>query len=172
MNKETKQLYEEVQKAFNRVQVLLPEVDKQAASLGELIDAIYAFRECVKYLEDLRKDLNAKSDEMQAAAHIWLMSQGRKSWATDHCSAKTKSHRTFSTPGVRYKNPEMYDQLMSDLGIPAEVVEKDLVRPHWPGLQNLVAEYDAAGKPLPSWFDKEGTPKLEISVRKKKDVLE
>lgn len=171
MNKESKELYEETKRYFTKRVLAHQKLEQNTASLEDCVDAVYAIRESVNYLEQVRKDLEKLSGILQQVTCISLISRHKKSYKTDYCTATKKSSVSYGIP-TKKKEPEKYVELMSSLGIPADVIRDELVRVHWPAFKEYCANLQEKGEQPPVGIDpSKGTAHFSLSIRRNRDIL-
>ena len=172
MNKTSKELYKETLQFFNARILQLRELEKGANTLDECVDTVYAIRESVEYLEELRKKLNSLSEDLQTAICLSLATRFKKSHATEYCTGTRKQTLVHNIP-TKKRQPEKYQEVMEHLGIPQEVIDRELVRIHWPSWKDFCQSLMEAGEPVPAGVDpSKATTIFSVTVRRKKDILD
>lgn len=145
------------------------EAFNEGTTLQDKVDISYVLHACANELDEIRKDLNRKSQFIQQMCCILITTQGEGTVYGTFASAKRRGKTYYRIPASRKDGrEEEFDKLMQSMGIPAEVYENELVRPHGPG----IAEYAAKGG-LQNYFEgKElsGT-ELLLSFSKQCDIF-
>lgn len=171
----------EVYKALKRVheevfsqRAAIHEAMRTETDMKELADIAYATREAVKFVEEIRKDLNKINDVAQKLGTLaWTkLSPDGEPIRTDYCIGTPKVHQGASLP-TKDKDFESYEKLMNYIGIPYELYggEYEVVRPHWPGFIEWLSDRAEQGEPLPPGVDPERKyPIFKLSCRKVKEV--
>ena len=171
MNSQSKNLYSETQKYFNSRIPKMQELFESATTLDEITDTIYAIRDSVEYLENIRKELNKIKYQLEQMACVAILARNEKSCCTEYCCGTKRMSQDFSIP-TKKKDPKRYNELMATLGIPQQVTDRELVRVHWPAFKEYCAELQERGENPPAGIDpKNGHPCYSVAIRKKKDIL-
>lgn len=163
--------------AFSKIHTQLGPVQddhvKKTPNIQELADWAYALSECEKMLDRLRKDAKAAKEMAEKICCLLYTKLGEGGpIRTEHVTATPRVKFMASIP-KQSTNPEAFARLMEHLGIPREMWEKDVVRPHWPGFTDFFTECLEAGKPLPPGIDPDKTyPLYALTLRKRKDIEE
>jgi hypothetical protein len=149
------------------------------ADAVELADAAYALREAEGLLDDARKklkELKSLADKM--ACLVAATTLEGECIRTEYCTAVPMQRSLVRLPTWR-KDPEQYRELMTFLGVPAELQgggedrQHAAVEMHWPGMMELMHRRMAEGKPLPPGVDPgRTTAEYSLTIRKKKGVTE
>lgn len=147
------------------------------SSKEEHADAAYAFRETHKLIDDVRKrleDLRKLSEKM--ACVIAAATFDADTIRTDYCSATPDVKPIASVPS-RSRQPEEYAKLMSWLGVPEGLWSTNddhaPIKPHWPGVMEMLDREMRAGRPLPPGIDPNKTyNEYKLVIRGKKGVSE
>ena len=141
-----------------------------------LADLAFMLRESNKLVDDMRKEQNNLQEQVEKVACVrWVQAN-----LNDGANAEPiRGEFVTATPDVkkmaslprRSTNPEAYDALMTYLGIPKDVVEKDLMRCHWPAFTEHITELCAEGRPLPNGIDPSKTYDVyRLLLRKRADA--
>lgn len=168
MNESSKELYSETKTFFTKRIMELKELEN-VNNLDDCIDAIYSIRETVAYLEALRKQLEAVSEEFQTVVCMSLLTRHKKSHSTEYCTGVKRSTLSYNIP-TKKKEPEEYCALMEFLNIPPDVIRQELVRVHWPAFREYATGLISKGIEPPIDPSKK-TPHFGVTIRKKKDIL-
>ncbi len=172
MNEKTKKYYLETREYFNKQTTQLQALEADTVSVEDCVDAIYAIREAEELIDDVKKTYSSLSRKLQEAVHLILLSRHKKSFSTDFCTGTRKSKVIYGLPTKR-KEPKKFASLMAKLGIPEDLVDKEVIRPHWPGLVEYFQELNTQGLPQPEEVDTtKQSATLEITIRRKKGILE
>jgi len=164
-----KELHEEMFK----LRAPLFDLVKAEGDLQEIADVVYATREAMRHLEEVRKDVRKANDVAQKLGCVrWTEQDDAEPIRTDNCIGSPKVRMTASVPSRR-KDPEAFEELMRSLNIPEALWVSDSVRLHWPGFVEYLTELLADGKQLPKGIDPESKyPVFTLEVRKVKDMDE
>jgi len=122
-----------------------------------LADMAICLREISRLADDVRKESNSLREQMERIACArWVQAHLNDPGNAD----PIRGELAIGTPDVkqmvslpRRDTPE-YQQLMGYLGVPAQLLKADLVRPHWPGFTDYVTKLAEEGKPLPPGIPK------------------
>ena len=137
-------------------------------------DIDFALSKCHEMADESAKRLK-KLNELSAAILClkWMTS------STDGEPVRTEL--VTSTPRMtsmvqipsKYKEPEMYKQMMMALGASEEAADEDIFRVHWPTLVEHIAVLEEKGLPmLPGVDPKKTYPVYKVTRRKRKEILE
>lgn len=156
--------------------------------LSELVDIQFALRESSKLADDLRKEFDATIKVQAAITCVnWAMdaSSGGESIKGTHANGSPDIQTRVKVPTLE-KEPEQYYQLMDWLGIPKDLQDQgkilaqegefstEVVKVHYPGLQDMINRMQYAGYILPEFLTtaKSATWNEHIvRVTKKQDLL-
>lgn len=152
----------------------------QCGDKHDAADAAYALREVHDLCDDVKRRchrLNAAAQRLGAS--LQLADGSPEAIRTDHCTATPKMRTIVSMP-KRSTHPKEFGALMSHMGVPRQLWEardgdenKEAVRPHWPGMIDLIADLLAEGKPMPPGIDPNKTyAEYTLVIRGKKGVAE
>jgi len=178
MHTSAKLLYVQARKAHREIYKQLIDLKEDVAnelSEVELADAAFALAQSIKYLEDLRKELTkAASHIKNMACLLWTENQATtmngEPIRTPYCTAmpEVKMYAPFPIK----KDREGWDELMDWLGIPKEIADKEIVRPHYPSMLELCTELSKEGKPLPPGVDpSKKKAQYDLKMRKTKTEI-
>jgi hypothetical protein len=155
----------------------LAEEAKRLTSLPELVDLIYALRKTSELADTARKEMNRIEElTIKQACLIWTTTDGNPI-RSDYVTGSPDIKMMASLPR-RKSNPEGYAALMRYLGVPDELwdtsdEESEAVRPHFPGMVDLLSRAMQEGRPLPPGISPENTyPLYKMRLVAKKGVDE
>ena len=181
MNDRVKELFKLVDKAHDEIftEMIKLEDELPETDIYEATDWVYAFREMADKLRTIRVKADVMKINCQNLACALYVVQGPNSpiirdgnIKTGHCTGTPDLKQGAHIPKLK-KDPEGYYAVMDYLGIPKGIVEKDLVRPHWPSVVDHLSELASLGKPMPPGIDPTKTyPVYDMVVRRKKGVSE
>lgn len=180
MKKELQELHRaamELHGRWTRLETWLDKSIKEGADKGDHADDAYALREVAAVLDDVRKKAEAKRKFAERMACLVALTQmSDEPIRTPHCTAKTDVKPVARLPDRR-REPEAYAKMMTYLGVPEELWSGDedhaVVKPHWPGVQEMVAAKLAEGKPLPAGLKTDETfTEYKLHIVKRKGVCE
>lgn len=144
---------------------------KQVCDIDEHADVVYACHETMKYLDDIRTEINKLNDQCEKiACAIWVREGTGETIRTSFCTVSPEVKIMASIPRKK-TDPDSYNAFMRSLGVSDDVLRQpeDVVRPHWPGLVEYVSRLAAAGKPLPPGVDPDKTyPVYTLHIRAKR----
>ena len=142
---------------------------KQETSTHELADLGYVLREVLKLLQENAVQLRkVESLTAKLFTALWALDQNlpavvETEWCS--CSPDVKTHA--SEPKLE-DDPERYRSIMSQLGLPSELVDTGLFRLSFMGLADKLTQLEKDGKRLPEGLDKVWKEhKLSIRSRRK-----
>jgi hypothetical protein len=147
------------------------ELEKET-DIKSLADSVYMLKELQKILEDMESKVRGTVTVAERVfCIVWAKSEDFDSVRTEHCTATAKIKQSASLPK---KGTEEYIRLLSEFfKVPKELVELDAVRPHWPGVTDLLTELAASGRPLPAGIDPTKVYHVySVLIRKKKGITE
>jgi hypothetical protein len=180
MNPVLVQLYKEARslhESFVKVDAALRKELTTNPNVEDHADAVYALRELAKLADEVRKKANSISEISQKlACVIQVATKNTDTIRTDHCIGTTDVKPIVTLP-KQSTQPEQFAALMNWLGIPAAMWDRgddhSVVKPHWPGMMNYLAEQMAAGRSLPPGVDPNKVyDEYKLTVRSKKGVAE
>ena len=177
MRSQLQQLYTEAVRAHSALYASLSVVrDESRVSLDmlELVDTAFALRECHKFFDDLRKEAK-RTQEMaeKLVCLLWIKGGGEEErLRTPYCTASPVIKTAVSIPSAR-RQPEQYEALMKDLGVPEALWRSDVIRPHWPGFTEYASSLASNGRPLPGGVDPNKTyPIYALRMLRRRDPAE
>lgn len=140
---------------------------------NEIVDVCYILREMYKIVDDLRKEVKSLDQRAQRVACLVLMKkQIEDDVSTPWCKG-TPDVKFEATLPTRRKDPEGFRKLMEHFGVSEEAYDRDrsAIKPHWPGMVDLLSELMESGRPLPPGIDPSKTwPVYSLSVRKVREL--
>lgn len=170
--KEVKDMYIRVENMHRIVYGLLVQVRddlKGPIPQGDRVDLSYLLNQIAKMLKDIEKESRLLREQNDNIVCFKAMTEGSVE--------KIKGEVATGTPDVKMtaklprKDSEEFLALMEDLGISHEVVGLDAVRPHYPGLVELISQRVAAGGNPPKGVDVNTMhPKYSLILRKQSGV--
>jgi len=136
----------------------------------ELTDAAFALREATKLIEDIRKEFN----KLQATAKI----QACLAWTDKQVMEPIRTLYVTAEPDVKMYAPfptkrdkEGWFELMTWMGVPSWVADRELVRPHYNSMLDLCTELAKDGKPLPPGVDPaKQIPQYDLKMKRVRGV--
>ena len=166
-------LYKQAHDAHLRLTQTVMQLETEARNCGdtvELADLGYALREANKLMEDSCVELR-KLQKMtsQLFCLLWAMDplaqdRVRTDWCT--CAGVVK---TVCNPPSQEKDPELFEKLMTALGVPEEAVKTGALKLSFDGLGDWMTHAQRQGMNLPK--ECEGTTfkdyRLHIIARRK-----
>lgn len=165
-----KQTHEEI---YNSLKQLTAQT-RQETEINILVDRIYALREAAKLLDDTRKECNRLADfATRLACLIWAQGDSSEPIRTEYCTGSPDVQMSVNIPNKK-RDPVAFCNLMKFLGVPENLylTESEIVRPHWPGLVEMLTARLSKGLPLPEGIDVNATvPIYKITIRGKKGIL-
>lgn len=117
-------------------------------TLGEVADKLFALRECVKRLEELRREISRVEEQYEKIfiAVYLASSSSMDKIKTEYVTAEAVPCLGLRVPRV---NEECYVPLMTFLGIPKEVQAHGVLTIHFPGWCNYYTALQARGEDVP-----------------------
>jgi hypothetical protein len=143
---------------------------RKCADLEELADYGYALKKVADMLDDTRKTANKASElAQQIQCHLQTSLGAIGPVRTQHCTATPDVK--FQTPIPKKEtDPEAYYAICELAGVSKDAADKEMVRPHWPGVTEMLTELAKAGKPFPAGINPEKIkPVYKVTYRKKSD---
>jgi len=141
-------------------------------------DLVYFMKQLADSWDDLRKEANKIREVLDNIMGTV--------WVADSLNGKTKQKSVKGTIGLvtpKMKitpkipsprtEPTKYGMMLKDLGVTNdEVIERGVLRLHWPSMTEWLTELAEQGKPAPKGVDADATDsKYTSSVRKRADVV-
>lgn len=127
-------------------------------SLTTLVDHAFALRETSKLCDDIRKEAILLYDlASRVTCMLHVQSGSADNIKTDHCTAIPDMKMSCKIPTLK-NNPEEYYALMEWLKVPRDLLgsaehDSEAIRPHWPGMVELITNLAAQGKSVPPGVD-------------------
>jgi hypothetical protein len=144
----------------------------------DAVDVAYAMRETWSLVHDVRKRVYVLQQRAEKLAVALNLADGSaENIKTDYCTATPKIRTIVSIPR-RSTDPENFGKLMAWLGVPKDLwdkgdEEKEVLRPHWPGLIDHIADRLQEGKPMPPGVEPNKTyAEYSLVMRGKKGIAE
>jgi len=150
--------FEEIQSQFvdgyAELTALRDQVKTNTYSMEELINRIYIVRQCSKYLDDLRKEMDGVSNLMEKlCCALWTIK-----YANDPLKAES-IHAQFATgtpkiwmrsklPKIR-EDPDRYFELLAYFGVSQKHAAMEVVKINWPRFGDFLTDAAENGEPLP-----------------------
>lgn len=165
------EMFDEIVRMHSHVLETLQTVSQQVG-LGDgalLCDTIYVLKQAHKHIDDMRKAINRVLDVKQKEGCFAML---------QHPEGKFEGEWASGTPLVTEQpympssDDENYAAFMYELGVPDELAARGIVKPSFTGVQNLVAQYAAAGKPVPAALQTAKTIKRFTVVARSKRVID
>ncbi len=169
------EFFQKVQEMYTEFLTRNTETQTRAAAvktIEEIANIIRASREITDMLEEMAKLSRGALDQLTRLICL--------RWAKE-----SETGEPVRTPYVRIspdvklaatlpkKGTDEYKALLTTLGFSQELIETDAVRPHWPGMTDLIATCMAEGKRLPEGLSMDKTyPVYSIKVYKVKGITE
>lgn len=176
MNSTAQKIYRESKAVSEQLLILLRQLSGNAPSEMNPIwhaDVSYSLRESEEQIESLLKEIRKCRKLVNTVGVLLCTTSMIEKVTTEYCTATPTSKIIYTYPAKRRDNYMMFDRLMLELGIPETVAQAELVRPHWPAMQEHFQQLLAEGKNVPGGVDPNKTfNEYDFSIRKKKGVLE
>jgi hypothetical protein len=171
MKAEFLSFYRQIRECYGRLLLEMEQVRNsidETADLNEQADRVYALRESEKVMADLAKEVRKLFDLQQKLACITQMTGTQDEAITEYCRGKADEKQILDVPYKRDKDPEAFDKIMEHIGVPSSVYMAELVRFHWPNMQDFLNAQLAEGRSIP--VKMEDTFIYKFPVRKKKGL--
>lgn len=164
-----KELHEEVYK----LRAPLYDAIKIEGDLTEIADVVYATREALRFIDEVKKDVRKANEVAQRLGCLkWTEAGDEEPIRSENCTGTPDVRMTAKIPS-RTKDPEAFEQLMRALKIPEELWVSDGVRIHWPGFVDYLTALLSDGKQLPAGIDPASKyPVFTLTVKKVRDMDE
>ncbi len=178
MHTSAKLLYIQARKSHREIYEQLIKLKEDVAtevSETELADVAFALERSIRYLEDIRKELSKTNSHIKTMACLkWTENQATtmdgQPIRTAYCTA-TPEVKMYAPFPIK-KDKDGWDELMKWLGIPKEISDKEIVRPHYPAMLELCTELSREGKPLPPGVDpSKKKAQYDLKMRKTKTEI-
>lgn len=130
-------------------------------------DAVFVLRKTREQIKSLSTELEVLEQKLiDVTCLVWVTSMNNEPVRGNLCTGTPDIKEAPVIPS-RKTEPELYSKMLTDLGVvDSEVVSSDAVRPHWPGLMEMVSNRIAAGRKKPEWV-RETRPQYKLTVREK-----
>lgn len=180
MRPELKDLYKQIRavhQRFVQIDAWLEEEIKCATDKYDMTDVAFASREISELCKEIVKLANQKQRFAERMACLIAIAEANpNAYQTDYVTASPDIKTIVSIP-KKSTHPEGFGKLMQYLGVPDELYsgegDKEVVRPHWPGLVDRIARDLAEGKPMPPGTDPNKTyAEYKLKMRERKGVAE
>lgn len=150
MTNDDKAVYGESLRAHMYVYRKLAEIRvaaRRAQDMKAATDSIYALKEASKLVDDLRKEINKLSDELQTmVCSLWVAHGIKSPIRTDYCTGSPDVKQVPKTP--KSGTPE-YEAFCKHYGVPADAP----FSPHWTKLMETFSAAMEKGEPVPPGVD-------------------
>lgn len=140
--------------------------------LPYLADVIYLCKQARDLAHDMRKELDAFINVAEKITSL-LWAQGDGETIHGAIATGVPQPGVALSPPTKSGKPEEYAALMRAMGVPEEWWggECDVLRPHFPGLEDYATKTLAEGGNLPPAFAAlKQTPRFTVTSRKHRDV--
>lgn len=170
---ELKEMYTRIERMHRIVYGLMIQIrdDLSASDLKQedRVDLSYLLRETSRMFKDLEKEARLLRESNDNIVCFKAMTKSTVDKISGDIATGTPDLKMIAKL-PKHGTPE-FMELMDDLGINKEVVGLDAVRPHYPGLVELISQRMAAGSNPPRGIDPTTThPKYSLILRKKAGV--
>lgn len=172
---DTRAMYTRVETMHRVVYGLLIQVRDELRdaelSQGDRVDLSFLLREMAKMFKDLEKESRLLRENNDNIVCFKAISSQSVENIKGEIATGTPQVKTTAKLPSRSRDPEAFYQLMEDLGVPPESVAQDAVRPHYPGMLELISQRVADGKNPPRGIDPTTMhPTYTLTLRKKAGV--
>lgn len=137
-------------------------------------DLIFHLKHMFDMFEDLKKETNVDREMLNNILCTIFVTRANKKDKNVKGEIATVTPRMKLAPKIPSPNkePTKFGELLKALGVTnPEVIERGILRPHWPSLTEWCSECAEQGKPMPGGIDPSDTSALfETTVRKRTDV--
>jgi len=115
---------------------------------GLLADICYVCREVSNTIDEMRKQIDRTKESAAKDCCTLLTMFNQRNIQTNLCTATPKPKMQFRYPSKKREEgwAEFIEKLLEDNQV---VIANELVRPHFPGIQEYLATFVEKGKPLP-----------------------
>ncbi len=127
---------------------------RNCADPHELADIGYTLREMERLTDDIHKKLRADLETCQQVSCAICHASKEMTVRTPYVTASVDVKLQAKVP-KRSENPEAYDALLKELGVPKHLIESGLFEVRWPELCTYITERTRDEKPLPPGVDPE-----------------
>jgi len=169
MHTKIKEMYVAAKRLHHQLYQQFQEIEAQfnLSNLAEKVDTVYGLQKTSQMLTDIRKQIDKLERKLGLQACVVMEFEQVHRLKTEHCSAGMKIEQFVNLPHKREKDPEKFDELMAQLGVPAEIAQQEVVRFHWPAYKEWLSARQANGDPLPAGVDPDDVY-AEYSVQTRK----
>lgn len=143
----------------------------EESDLEELADMVYTVTKVLELFKEVEKKTRGTTELAERLlCMLWAQRSDAEPVRTSHCTITPRIRMAAQIP--KKGTPE-HEALMQYLNISPELQETDAVRPHWPGLVDLMTKLLTEGRPLPQGVDPSKTyPVYGVTIRSKKGITE
>ena len=174
------QTYGEIKSLFIKAYTELTEYRDKVKTLKyderDLVNFVYVLRETSRYLDELRKEMNAVGDLCEKVCCAIFTKDALNSTETSiraSLATGTPKLRMQAKIPKRSDEPKKFYALMKHFGIDPKTADLDVMRIHWPSMRDSLSTTLAEGKPLPPGIDPEDTyPIYSVTVLQIQDLDE
>ena len=172
---ETKQLYAVAKSTHNDLYEMLKVLESKFAegNLASQVDMCYGLKKTSEMLTDIRKQIDKLNKRLCMITAMSLIAEQADSFKTEYVTVKPKVDQVPKFPAKRQSDPDKYDALMKDMGLPQSLIETEAMRPHWPGMKEWFTHRQMEGLPLPAGINPDDIfTEYDLGMRKLREVDE
>ena len=149
MQEQYEELYKSVVDAVLLVHPILEETKAcKPTSVADLADKLFALRECIKRIEELRRQMSGVEDTVEKLfiAVYLATSQTDMHIKTEYVTAEPVPEVGTRVPR---RHEPCYNEFLTFLGIPEEVQNHEVLNVHFPGWCSYYTALQARGEDVP-----------------------
>ena len=127
-------------------------ISRNELSPESVLDACWLMFEIAKYAEDVEKEARKQRELLEKiCCGVWVVRCAADPNAPGHLEGAIARGTPKLGLGVNLpeKGSEEYREFLAFLGLSEEQIDRDVVRPHWPHVQDLLTERAEQGLPTP-----------------------
>lgn len=165
-----KELHTEVKEVF---QFSIQHLQSIRLSIEEDVmenaDTAYALKKCEEYCDTIRKECKKLREQLEKIVCLTLLQNEQAQVKTPYVTATVNAKVNYPVP-KKLSTPEAYENIMKYFDIPDWVHEREIMRIHWPGLNDYCNELNREGKQLPPGISNtDGQAHFGLKLRTRKE---
>ena len=120
-----------------------------------LVDACWLVRNMQTHCEDMRKMLwRVEQTMIYKACMLWLKSDGKP--IRGNLATGSPDVKDAPVLPSRSADPEKYDSVLREIGIPESIIAAGGVRFHYEGMAEYITQLQREGRPIPEFLENAG----------------
>lgn len=148
-------MHEKLERMHRTVYALMQSVETSVKTdpmtQHDRVDSIYVMRLMEALLDDTRKETKKVKELIEKITCLtWVKDATAEPTVRGTlCRGKPDVRQAARIPS-QTKEPERFAELMAALKIPIEMVERGVVKPHWPNMVTYLTNLSVEGLPFPA----------------------